>query len=350
MTSLTQNTDSDGLLQLSLRMFTLNTPLENQVLFTILRKLLNNVLSNPKESKYRTIKISNKTIQQKIVAMQGGVEFLRSMHFKRATQQREQILRMQDGDVNTSWLELGLETLDSVAKSPSFSVTSSSTSTSSSSIIAACTLHIVLPTGHTLRAGFMLDETIDNVYEFVNYCRTDGNRQNGEESFVLSTAYPPCLNYVGKLRQQTIREAGLAPRSKLLIQKSKRQDAPGVFQDKPEDKTAREEAERLEIERRDLQELRVIEKKKLEREAVKLERERAVQSFKDDRKEVDRRGEFELKKAARLDYESGWRQRMGTDNTVEKNEDSVERSNVMEMEGEDDGTAKGGGDQVDDSK
>ena len=76
--------------------------------------------------------------------------------------------------------------------------------------------------------------------------------------------------------------------------------------------------ERLEIERRDLQELRVIEKKKLEREAVKLERERAVQSFKDDRKEVDRRGEFELKKAARLDYESGWRQRMGTDNTVEK--------------------------------
>ena len=306
------NTTNDGLLQLALRMFTLNTTTECRVMFSILRKVVSNIISHPDDSKFRTVKLSNKTVQQKIVSIHGGIEFLLSMKFRRATEKREQLLRISESDVDVAWLELGLSTLDSITLSSSSSSTSSSTP---QSILASCSLHIVLPTGHTLRAGFMLDETVDDVYNFVDYCRTDGKRQNGDESFVLSTSYPVC-DLVGELRQQTIRQAGLAPRSKLLIKKGKRPDAPGAFQDKPEDRRAIEEAEEMERDRRAEQERNVLQKKRLERVAVKKERERAIQSFQDDRKETVRRADFEMRKAQRLQYEAGLIQRLHAQDSV----------------------------------
>jgi hypothetical protein len=129
---------------------------------------------------------------------------------------------------------------------------------------------------------------------------------------------PPC-ELTGDLRKQSLREAGMAPRSKLLIKKEKRPDAPGVFQDRPDDKLAREEADRVEQERKDLMEKRMLEKKRAERMAIKVERERAIHSFQEDRKDADRRADFELRKQARLDHEAGWRQRI---NMVSREEEA----------------------------
>ena len=307
------NNQYDGLLQLALRMFPLNTAPQCTTLFTILRKILNNVLTTPDDVKYRTIKLSNKIIAAKIVNIQGGLEFLRSMKFNRATLQREQLLIMQDEQLDVSWLEMGLATLDSVDLSkPNTSSTSSSSSSASASrtVLAECILHIVLPTGHTLRAGFANNETIEDVYNFVDYTRTDGKRSQGIESFTLCTSYPQ-QELVGEWYAKTLQEAGLTPRSKLIIKKQKRPDALDAFQDKPEDKAARERQQRQELEQRELQEQLIVQHKKKERAALKLERERALQSFKDDRTDVVRRVEFENMRDARLHHEAGWRQRMG---------------------------------------
>ena len=318
--------ENDGLLQLSLRMFTLNPLAHCACLTVILRKVIMNVVSHPDEPKYRTVKLSNKIIQQKIVSLHGGVEFLRSMNFRRATEQREQLLRIADGNVDISWLELGVATLDSFSAGLKVSTTSTSTLTSTSTSnatkrpMAPCTLQIVLPTGHTIRAGFELDETVEDVYNFVDYCRTDGARQSGIESFMLvdASTSPPC-ELTNELRKQSLREAGMAPRCKLLIKKEKRRDAPGVFQDRPDDKIAREEADRVERDRQDVMEKLMLEKKRAEREAIKMERERAIHSFHEDRKDADRRADFELRKQARLDYEAGWRQRI---NMVSREEET----------------------------
>jgi hypothetical protein len=278
---------NDAMLQLSLRMFTLNTPNQCNTLFTILRKIINNILKTPNSAKFRTIKLSNNIIQQKIVAIHGGIEFLRSMNFNRVTKSREQLLIMSDENVDVTWLELGLATLNSVELS------SSNQQKSKPSILAECTLHIVLPSGHTMKAGFMKEETIGDIYNFVNYSRTDGKRNHGTDTFILSIPYPPKDLVGDEWLTKTVQDAGLTPRSKLIIKKEKRPDALDVFQDNPENKEARENDERLEREKKELKEKRILEKKRLEREAIKLERERTIQSFKEDRSEVIRRVEFE---------------------------------------------------------
>ena len=315
MASFSQGNSNDddpcnGLLQLALRMFSLNTAQQCTTLFTILRKILNNVLTAPDDVKYRTIKLSNKIIDAKIVNIHGGLEFLRSMKFHRATLQREQLLIMHDEQLDVSWLEVGLATLDSVDLSTPNTSSTSSSSASAGTVLAECILHIVLPTGHTLRAGFANNESIKDVYTFVDYARTDGKRNQGMDSFTLCTSYPQ-QELVGAWHSKTLQEAGLTPRSKLIIKKQKRPDAPDAFQDKPEDKEARERQQRLEREQRELQEQLVVQNKKKEKAAIKLERERALQSFKDDRTDVVRRVEFESMRDARLHHEAGWRQRMG---------------------------------------
>ena len=307
MASLASSTHDDGLLQLSLRMFPLNTDHQCRILFNLLKKIIHNILTNPTEPKYRTVKLSNKIIQQKVVAIHGGIEFLQSMQFRRVTERREQLLFMSEVDV--SWLETGLATLDSLTLTPP--PTKASSSASPPTIGAECILHIVLPTGHTLRAGFMRSECIQDIYNFVDYSRTDGKRNRGAATFVLSMAYPPQDLIGPEWLQKTIQEAGLAPRAKLMIKKEKRADAPGAFQDKPADHRAREEARRLAIDEREERARIVVEKKKMEREAVKMERERAIRSFKDDRTDVVRRTTFETLRDQRQRHENGWRQRLG---------------------------------------
>ena len=83
------------------------------------------------------------------------------------------------------------------------------------------------------------------------------------------------------------------------------------FQDKPADHRAREEARRLAIDEREERARIVVEKKKMEREAVKMERERAIRSFKDDRTDVVRRTTFETLRDQRQRHENAWRQRLG---------------------------------------
>jgi hypothetical protein len=47
----------------------------------ILNTICKNIVNNPFEPKYQTIKLSNKTVQQRIVQRKGGLEFLGAVGF-----------------------------------------------------------------------------------------------------------------------------------------------------------------------------------------------------------------------------------------------------------------------------
>ena len=47
----------------------------------ILSKLVGNTLKNESEVKYRTVKLGNKTIKDKVIALRGGQELLKAVGF-----------------------------------------------------------------------------------------------------------------------------------------------------------------------------------------------------------------------------------------------------------------------------
>lgn len=58
------------------RLLALNSPVELIQINDIARTLITNIVEKPTEEKYRTVKCSNKIINQKILSKSGGVDFL----------------------------------------------------------------------------------------------------------------------------------------------------------------------------------------------------------------------------------------------------------------------------------
>lgn len=55
-----------------------------QACITTVCKYLDNILSHPDDPKYRKIKLSNKSLQEKVVKLKGGMEFLQAVGFQRS--------------------------------------------------------------------------------------------------------------------------------------------------------------------------------------------------------------------------------------------------------------------------
>lgn len=53
----------------------------------IILLLLDNIINHPNENKYRTIRIENKTIKEKLLTLEGCVELLTSIGFQRSDDQ-----------------------------------------------------------------------------------------------------------------------------------------------------------------------------------------------------------------------------------------------------------------------
>ena len=61
---------------------TFRSPGVAQTAIQTLRTLTNNVITHPEEEKYRTIKTSNKALQERIVKVTGALMFLKAVGFK----------------------------------------------------------------------------------------------------------------------------------------------------------------------------------------------------------------------------------------------------------------------------
>lgn len=289
-----------ALLRLAARMFPLNAAPLCIVLIKTLLKVLGNIVEQPEEQKFRKLKLANKTIRAKIVDLQGGVEFLRSMGFRRMLVDGEPVLSLGDSYLDLSWLKVGIKLLNDhrarleITESPNHY---------SNQALAECALVIVLPGGDTIRGAFGLDETLENVYRFVDVCRGDGlaNLKGNSESedsppFVLSIPYPQQDLVFQSDKDKSLKQLGFASREKLVIKKSARKDAPGAFEDNPERKKEREDEERALIQEKHEKETAAKMAKEAERKARKKERMQALSSFNEDRENSSRRASYQVSK------------------------------------------------------
>ena len=64
------------------RTLSLNTREELLDLRVLLQTLCSNIVSNPGDNKYRTIKLNNKTLEKRLLNRKGGLEFLAAAGFK----------------------------------------------------------------------------------------------------------------------------------------------------------------------------------------------------------------------------------------------------------------------------
>jgi hypothetical protein len=298
-------------LRLAARMFPLNAAAPCRALLQTLRILMTNVAGKG-DPKYRTIKLRNKHIKRSVVNTQGGVEFLQAMGFRLATENREQLLKMDEASAcDAAWLQRGVQFLDEHL------ALLDKVASNTNALLAECALIVVLPNGSTMRGAFGFDETMTSVYEWVDTCRTDERARPapvGPPPFTLSIAYPqrdlPCQHYspispinaggdsdgaaAGQVK--TLKMLGLAARQKLIVKKSAREDAPGAFQDNPTERLEREAAmEALFQEKRDREAVAKMAKLK-ERQAQKKERLQALSSFSDDRDGANRRSSYHVSK------------------------------------------------------
>eukprot|EP01035_Chromulina_nebulosa_P039032 gene39032-52736_t len=58
------------------RLLSLNSPIELKYIDETARTLITNIIKNPAEEKFRTVKCSNKILNQKILSKSGGADFL----------------------------------------------------------------------------------------------------------------------------------------------------------------------------------------------------------------------------------------------------------------------------------
>jgi len=74
---------------------TLNTAADIIDLNEILSKIVNNILGNPSDQKFRELKFSYKTIQSRIISRKGGFELLQLFGFIASVKDGEKVLILE---------------------------------------------------------------------------------------------------------------------------------------------------------------------------------------------------------------------------------------------------------------
>lgn len=157
------------------RLLCLNTPDDLTQLYQLLRTILHNIISEPLNEKFQTIKLSNVNIQSRLVNRSGGIEFLLAVGFKKKTidEDNERALVMKisalDMIVNVDNLQRGLIWLqDTAATSRQMKLHHrvSTSLTDSSAYCAECIIQIKSST-FTITGGFMANDTIQDILDYV---------------------------------------------------------------------------------------------------------------------------------------------------------------------------------------
>jgi polyhydroxyalkanoate synthesis regulator phasin len=97
-----------------------NTDQAARTAFETLNKLVGNVARDPSNQKFRTVKLHNKVIQERVGRFGDAVEFLRACGWRDAEADGEGALTLADEDVDDAVLRVALENLDSALNNPFF--------------------------------------------------------------------------------------------------------------------------------------------------------------------------------------------------------------------------------------
>lgn len=276
------------------RFLLLNSPADLLDLQQVLVSIVTNILDHPGESKYRSIKLSNKLVQAKIAKRKGGYEFLNGLGFDVLTgKDGDKVLYLgNEGDapgsdevlspVTRHHLEQALQWLSanvqicleySRIQQPS-KASSAYASALSERPCAECIIQIKLPlsVGTSIAGGFGRTEKLSDVVRFAKCFFTDERA----ESLLLRRAQDASV--VDTSSDVSLVEAGLFPRAVLLATTQSDEERVGAL------KTAQRTVA-VEIKQQSEQSERLRKEKLALSEARKRDREKTLQAFKDDRED-----------------------------------------------------------------
>lgn len=276
------------------RFLLLNSPADLLDLQQVLVSIVTNILDHPGESKYRSIKLSNKLVQAKIAKRKGGYEFLNGLGFDVLTgKDGDKVLYLgNEGDAAASdevlsavtrhHLEQALQWLSanvqicleySRIQQPS-NASSAYASALSERPCAECIIQIKLPlsVGTSIAGGFGRTEKLSDVVRFAKCFFTDERA----ESLLLRRAQDASV--VDTSSDVSLVEAGLFPRAVLLATTQSDEERVGAL------KTAHTTVA-VEIKQQSEKSERLRKEKLALSEARKRDKEKTLQAFKDDRED-----------------------------------------------------------------
>lgn len=145
----------------------------------LLLKLCQNIIDNPIEIKFHSIKLSNKSIQNRLINRKGGIEFLAAIGFISITKDGEKYLSLYennggnvDNTINIKKIEDGViwlnETVETCLLMSNITANSKNLAQSKNVITpcAECIIQIRLSTGQSVIGGFMREDKVIDVLSF----------------------------------------------------------------------------------------------------------------------------------------------------------------------------------------
>jgi len=158
----------DSLLECAVRQLPLNSPTEIELMKKTLSKIVANILENPDELKYRTLRLQNKTLRERIFDLHGAKEIMSILNFKRmnATDPPEVAMIFQ-ADTQDSFFALR-EAWAWLEQQFDSSIEMEGSKRPNSNCCAECSLIIRLPSGSTVKAAFYSVEPLRAVRDYLN--------------------------------------------------------------------------------------------------------------------------------------------------------------------------------------
>ena len=161
------NRSKQNLWEIAARKLACNKKEDLEDLGKVIDTIVKNILDNRHESKYRICKFSNKIISQRFLAREGGVETLIAFGFTPHNSERngKSLILIDDEEASHDIflaLETGLtwfhETVASMLRSAA----------NSQSVCAEVLISFRMPVGPPIIGGFMKEETISSVVNYVS--------------------------------------------------------------------------------------------------------------------------------------------------------------------------------------
>lgn len=144
------------------RLLMLNSPMKLDELLDIVSKVIKNAVEKSQDSRFRTLKMNNSTVKNKIIDVPGGLEFLIAVGFEVRNENENKVLFFPHDSVGLQSLETGLTWLINTVHT----CKGCSDPTNLSHGCAQCIISVRMPTGSSVLGGFMKGDKLSDVRSF----------------------------------------------------------------------------------------------------------------------------------------------------------------------------------------
>jgi len=205
-----EQASSGDLWEKSARLLMLNPANKLEEFIRVIHKVCKNISDNPQEAKFKSLKVTNSTIQNKIVAISGGVEVLAAVGFRPSLDDEGvKVLRIPPDLDNEQLSSSLLESLEWIDRTVATCIECVKDGDGGNDIpCAECVINLKLPTGASVFGGFWRE---DKIQDIVSYASTYFVK---ERATAVSLMLPDIHLVLDESHmQQTLSELDLCPRA-----------------------------------------------------------------------------------------------------------------------------------------